>query len=236
MRSRLLVWLVVPLGCLCLGAGLEGGGPKGAPLTSERPEGKKKRLREELEQARKDVAALQEKLDAATADLAAIRKHLEAAGKRGGALPRRQAQHLGMLAARKLGQVVKSAERAASKEQKGRQERAAELSRWGSDQALYGVGFRVAKWHYRVGKYEEALELYERIRERTKDPLERLDALGGILSCQAAMARVTALRKTLEEIRRLIPSLKDEVARREWEAWVKAADAALEEVRGLDSP
>jgi hypothetical protein len=249
MRSRLLVWLVVPLCCLCLGAGEDAGeGPKHAEA-KRKPSTAEDRLWQEAEQ----LFDAQEYAKS----LAAVEQLL--GGKEVGELRRRQARCLGSLAAKSAADDLARAKRsvegddlrdALSKEQRRFEKRACELLvddtepiededaleqllAWMKDRAgryeKAGRSFAAATWWLQASEYARALKLFGRALERAEGPRERLDCLAGLLQCQAGLDDFAAWRKTIEEMRKLMPAL-DEELRGALEPWFREIGTRLESI------
>jgi tetratricopeptide (TPR) repeat protein len=88
------------------------------------------------------------------------------------------------------------------------------------------VPFITAKCWFNLGHYEKALEIYERLIERFPETVEGLDALGGAVSCHAALGQLEKVRWRLLQIKRLLPKMPDDI-RPAWEKWWKEAIAGL---------
>jgi tetratricopeptide (TPR) repeat protein len=104
---------------------------------------------------------------------------------------------------------------------------------------LLQVPFVAAECRFNLGKYEEALQLYEylaQLYDRSEKRPERLQALGGTVRCHAALAALAREKKhfneadkqqgdvqqRLTDIRNLLNSM-DGPIRQQWEAWVTTA-------------
>jgi tetratricopeptide (TPR) repeat protein len=84
------------------------------------------------------------------------------------------------------------------------------------------VPFVAAKCWFNLGDYNKALHLYEGLIARHAGKVEGLDALGGAVSCHAALGQVDKVRQRLLEIRTALPAM-EEMVRKPWEEWVSAA-------------
>jgi tetratricopeptide (TPR) repeat protein len=84
------------------------------------------------------------------------------------------------------------------------------------------VPFVAAKCWFNLGEYDKALRLYEGLITRHAAKAEGLDALGGAISCHAALGQVDKVRQRLLEIRTALPAM-EEAVRKPWEEWVSAA-------------
>ena len=78
-----------------------------------------------------------------------------------------------------------------------------------------------------LGEYEKAIEGYEKLLTSTKAPAGRCDLLGRVATCRAAMSDVEGLKKTLDEVRKVVPKLDDDL-RPTWERWLKETERALQ--------
>jgi tetratricopeptide (TPR) repeat protein len=88
------------------------------------------------------------------------------------------------------------------------------------------VPFIAAKCFFNLGKYAEALQIYERLKDRYKDKVEMLEALGGEVKCHAALGQEDQVMQRLLEINLALPKM-DESVREPWTAWIKACQANL---------
>jgi tetratricopeptide (TPR) repeat protein len=93
------------------------------------------------------------------------------------------------------------------------------------------VPFITAKCWFNLGKYKTALKIYERLIDRHKGKVEGLDALGGAVSCHAALAEINHVRQRLNQVDQALaaPDLPEEV-RAAWKAWL---DEAKEGLKGI---
>lgn len=84
------------------------------------------------------------------------------------------------------------------------------------------VGPMLADTWFNLGRYSEALRLYEEQVIKLEGRKEQLVALGGSIRCYTSMGKMDQVKETLERIRKGLPLL-DEKTRKDWEAWVNAA-------------
>src|SRR5262249_43995573 len=97
------------------------------------------------------------------------------------------------------------------------------------------VPFVTAKCWFNLGQYEKALAIYERLLGQHSGKVEGLDALGGAVSCHAAMGQVGKVRQRLLEIDRAIKGMPPEI-REPWEGWLKKARQGLQDVQDNLAP
>jgi hypothetical protein len=101
------------------------------------------------------------------------------------------------------------------------------------------VPYVQAECCFNLGEYPLALETYTRLAERFARPIDgpsdplapryaewRLEALGGVVRCYAALGKKEEMRKRLGEIQSLLPGV-DETLRRKWEDWLRLARQPL---------
>jgi tetratricopeptide (TPR) repeat protein len=105
-------------------------------------------------------------------------------------------------------------------------ERYERLARLARKQRATRPSFLAAKCRFNLGQYDKALAIYERLIEQHEGKEEGLDALGGAVSCHAAMGQVSKVRQRLLQIEKALPGVPKEV-REPWQAWVKEAAKAL---------
>jgi tetratricopeptide (TPR) repeat protein len=92
------------------------------------------------------------------------------------------------------------------------------------------VPFITAKCWFNLGQYDKALHVYERLIDRYPEQIEGLDALGGAVSCHAALGQIDKIRQRLLQMRMLLPRVAADV-RKVWEDWVNEASKMLEDLR-----
>jgi tetratricopeptide (TPR) repeat protein len=91
------------------------------------------------------------------------------------------------------------------------------------------VPFHAAECRFNLGKYDEALQLYEVLAERYPRKLEGLRALAGTVRCLSAMQQDDQLRKRLEDIRQVVAGLEGPL-REEWDNWLRVAERPTQPV------
>lgn len=91
------------------------------------------------------------------------------------------------------------------------------------------VPFIAAKCWFNLGQYDKALEIYERLIGRYPAKVEGLDALGGAVSCHAALGQIDRVKQRLLQIKTTLPGMPEDV-RRPWEDWVKEAIKPLNDL------
>jgi tetratricopeptide (TPR) repeat protein len=97
------------------------------------------------------------------------------------------------------------------------------------------VTFTAAKCLFTLGEYPKGLKVYERLIERyANQPKLLVDALGGAVTCHAALGQVTRVRQRLLQIEQVLPELQEEDDRKLWQQWLDAAKKGLPP-RGVDS-
>lgn len=84
------------------------------------------------------------------------------------------------------------------------------------------VPFFAADCRFNLGKYDEALQLYEALADRHANSREGLQALANTVRCMAALQQQEQLHKRLEEIQQALAGL-DGPLREEWEKWLEIA-------------
>ncbi len=85
------------------------------------------------------------------------------------------------------------------------------------------IPFQAADCRFNLGKYDEALKLYEVLVARFPTPPQGLNALAGTVRCLAALRQFDEMRKRLDEIREVIKGLEDPQQQKEWEEWLRKA-------------
>jgi tetratricopeptide (TPR) repeat protein len=88
------------------------------------------------------------------------------------------------------------------------------------------VPFIAARCRFNLGQYDEALRLYEKLVGRHPTGVQGLQALGGAVSCHAALGQYDKVRQRLAEMRAALAQV-DEAVRRDWEVWVTEAGKPL---------
>ncbi|MFO0926060.1 MAG: tetratricopeptide repeat protein [Gemmataceae bacterium] len=91
------------------------------------------------------------------------------------------------------------------------------------------VPFIAAKCWFNLGQYDKALEIYNRLIDRYQNKVEGLDALGGAVSCHAALGQVDKVKQRLLQIKNALPGMPEDV-RGPWEEWVKEAIKPLKDL------
>jgi tetratricopeptide (TPR) repeat protein len=88
------------------------------------------------------------------------------------------------------------------------------------------AAFKGAKIRFTLGQYEKALTDYERLIEKHHGKVEGLDALGGAVSCHAALGQVNKVQQRLIQINKALNDVPAEI-REPWEKWLEEAVRAL---------
>jgi tetratricopeptide (TPR) repeat protein len=91
------------------------------------------------------------------------------------------------------------------------------------------VPFIVAQCRFDLGQYRLALQKYEELAALHGDRPEALRALGGTVSCYAALNDLVKLRQRLDEIQARLPRFNflSEADRQQWRDWVTRASQGL---------
>ena len=102
------------------------------------------------------------------------------------------------------------------------------------------VPFLAAICRFNLGEYETALEIYAHLAERftlpnvsalptapapplaARYPQFRLEALAGVIRCQAALGKPEEVRQRLKELQSMLPDVEPAI-REEYEKWVRQA-------------
>ena len=87
---------------------------------------------------------------------------------------------------------------------------------------LETIPFLLADTWFNLGRYTEALHLYEEQANILAGRKEQLVALGGSIRCYSALGQFDKVNPALDRISKALPVL-DEPTRREWNSWIKAA-------------
>jgi tetratricopeptide (TPR) repeat protein len=88
------------------------------------------------------------------------------------------------------------------------------------------VPFKAAECFYNDGQFEEALRLYEQLAGRYPNRVERLNALGGMVRCLAALGRNDKIAARLAEIQTALAKM-DPTVKTQWEEWLRVAGKPL---------
>jgi tetratricopeptide (TPR) repeat protein len=88
----------------------------------------------------------------------------------------------------------------------------------------------LAKCLFNLGKYAEALEIYDRLALQYENKVEALEALGGAVQCHAALFQEDKVRQRLLQIERTIPHVPKDIGDA-WKEWVKAAKEPLKPIK-----
>lgn len=91
------------------------------------------------------------------------------------------------------------------------------------------VPFIAAKCWFNLGQYDKSLEIYDRLIDRYPGKVEGLDALGGAVSCHAALGQIDKVKQRLLQIKNQLPQMPEDV-RGPWEEWVKEAIKPLKDL------
>jgi lipopolysaccharide biosynthesis regulator YciM len=89
---------------------------------------------------------------------------------------------------------------------------------------------KAAKARLSLGDYKPALDIYERVADQSSDPQTRVAALGGAMTCHAALGQPDDLRRTLSLLQEEIPCLNRQV-RGDWERWAEEVENVLKTIR-----
>lgn len=92
------------------------------------------------------------------------------------------------------------------------------------------VPFLAAKCWFNLGQYDKALTVYERLIARYEGKAEGLDALGGAVSCHAALGQVSKVGWRLVQIEKTIEDMPAEI-RDPWKRWLEEARKGLEGIK-----
>jgi tetratricopeptide (TPR) repeat protein len=92
------------------------------------------------------------------------------------------------------------------------------------------VPFITAKCWFNLGEYQKGLKVYERLIDRHAEQVKLLiDALGGAVTCHAALGQVDKVRWRLLQIKKALPDLPAS-DRGAWEQWLEEALKGLQGV------
>jgi tetratricopeptide (TPR) repeat protein len=100
------------------------------------------------------------------------------------------------------------------------------------DQRLQ-VPFIAAKCLFNLGRFNDALQIYDRLSRRYKDRVEMLDALGGCVKCHAALSEGPNDKVAEKKIRQRLVQIDvalekmEESVRKPWKEWVHACQNNL---------
>jgi hypothetical protein len=94
------------------------------------------------------------------------------------------------------------------------------------------VPFIAARCVFNLGRYKEALVVYERLIQQYGDTVEGLDAMGGAVACHAALKEPEKVKQRLLQIKMALPHVPKE-ARDVWQKWL---DLAIKEVERQTAP
>lgn len=89
------------------------------------------------------------------------------------------------------------------------------------------VPFIAAKCWFDLGESEKALAIYDKLIDRYPGKVERLNALGGAVSCHALKGEVDKVKQRLLQIQSMLRDMPEEI-RTAWDNWVKLAVKQLE--------
>jgi hypothetical protein len=102
----------------------------------------------------------------------------------------------------------------------------------GHEGGIY-VRFRAGGSLVTIAKYEEALSVYEGLTRTSKVLKTKVEALGGMVGCQAALGKVMDVKRTLAQIEKLAVDLPAR-ERKEWLRWLEEARQGLKDVLSDD--
>jgi tetratricopeptide (TPR) repeat protein len=91
-----------------------------------------------------------------------------------------------------------------------------------SQEEMDSVTLLLADTWFQLGRYNDALQLFEEQVAKLEGRQGQLVALGGTIRCNSSLGRFDKLAPALEQIRLALPRL-DEKTRKEWEAWINTA-------------
>jgi tetratricopeptide (TPR) repeat protein len=91
------------------------------------------------------------------------------------------------------------------------------------------VPFITAKCWFNLGKYDRSLAIYKKLKDRYPEQVEGLDALGGAVTCHAAMGQIDQVKSCLLQIEKLLPKMPEDI-RRAWEEWLEKALQPLKDL------
>lgn len=91
-----------------------------------------------------------------------------------------------------------------------------------SQEELDSVTLLLADTWFQLGRYNDALQLFEEQVVKLEGRQGQLVALGGTIRCNSSLGRFDKVAPALEQIRLALPRL-DEKTRKEWEAWINTA-------------
>ncbi|MGL4554896.1 MAG: tetratricopeptide repeat protein [Gemmataceae bacterium] len=88
------------------------------------------------------------------------------------------------------------------------------------------VPFHAGKCLFNLGKYKEALEVYDRLARQHENKVEGLEGLGQAVACHAALKQINEVRQRLIQVEQAIPHVdkKDGDA---WKEWAKQVRSSL---------
>jgi tetratricopeptide (TPR) repeat protein len=90
------------------------------------------------------------------------------------------------------------------------------------------IPFMTARCWFYAGDYQKGLKIYEGLIERyEKEPKLLVDALGGAVTCHAALGQVTLVRQRLLQIEKVLPELPSGDKRKDWQEWLDQAKKGL---------
>jgi WD40 repeat protein len=88
------------------------------------------------------------------------------------------------------------------------------------------VPFIAANCLSELGRFNDALRIYDRLSRRYEDRVEMLDALGGCVKCHAALNQQDQIRQRLVQIQEALPKMEESV-RKPWMEWVQTCQKNL---------
>jgi tetratricopeptide (TPR) repeat protein len=92
------------------------------------------------------------------------------------------------------------------------------------------VPFLLGSCLFRLGKYAEAVEVYDRIATEYENKIESIVALGEAVRCHASLRQEDKVRQRLLQIEKAIPHVSKEDGQK-WKEWVIKARESLTPIR-----
>jgi tetratricopeptide (TPR) repeat protein len=89
------------------------------------------------------------------------------------------------------------------------------------------VIMKAGKAWFNAGEYARAIDFYERAARQSAAPQTRVEAWGGVVTCNALLKDVKKIRPYLQAIRKELPRL-DKAESATWEQWVDKFEKDLQ--------
>jgi hypothetical protein len=96
----------------------------------------------------------------------------------------------------------------------------------GGEDSSSEAKFSAAEYCFNLGKYKEALQIYDELARTCAGRLEGLNALGGAVRCHAALGEREKVGQRLADIRAALAH-QGAAVRRQWEEWVTLVSQPL---------